>query len=182
MYQAKKLILLIIWFLHPIGAYCQNIDSSRIKLAAKMRLLEYTLSYVYAKDELEAFIRYQPDMRELESKGFNSKEYFFFELKIEPYIDTLEIIHFPNGDEAYFTFFSDVVYNFIFGYHKIRNELYLLNTRDGDFQRFYNLNKDICSKRNSYLIEGLDLNCICKSLRRKKKCFKSIYIYNGIIY
>jgi len=171
-----RLLLLLITIIPSIG-FSQNnsFDTANVILNAKLNIVSFESSNKNREDIIN-IIDSKVKYKVIESKGFN--DYIvFFKLITEPCnkLDSNNFFYEPLNQ-----FKSD----FIFAFNSKNLNIYKLKGfKENDFKLFYNhlnsyLNLNISSSYDletkkrflkTFYVEGLDLDCLYKSLKIKKK-------------
>lgn len=177
----KVTLITFLLFYFGVVSFSQKIDTTEVLLNAKLHFLTFDNS-LKSRFYINNFLRYTPKFKFIKSKGFDDS-FVFFKIHAVPYRDT-NTNYIDNGSVSNPVYFGNLNYEFIFGYSSLTNKLYTLKGFDSnDFDQLFDSVsnspyyekshfKSLRSFLNSFRIEGLDLKCLYKSLRRKKNKHK----------
>lgn len=175
--------ILLVFVLSYFNSFAQINDvsdtSGFVRLAnAHVILHQFGAGSLNYKILSDAILYQRITSKQLKSKGF--RDIIFFSITTKAKSDTLFVNNsWENRNEV---IISDFNYTYIFGYNVVNNTLYKLSGfKDNDFLELfmslkdfkdYNLSDNDYKKyrkfKNKFYIEGLDIDCLYKSMAHHK--------------
>lgn len=172
-----KIMLILVFVFLLLKVSSQEIDTNNIIMNAKFNIINFNKGD-RNKDFYIKFIDYKPNYKFLQSKGFFNIVFFQINTNYKDFIPNDYIYRINSSNDTFklrniLWFYN---YTFIFGYNKTNGDLYKLKGFEkNDFEKIFkiidnnNLINDYNFFINNYWIEGLDMECLYKSLKYNKK-------------
>jgi hypothetical protein len=178
MKKLTKYIILITVFVFKYDILLcqkQTFDTANVILNAKMSFVRFDMSNIN-RDEIIKIIDSEVKYKVLDSKGFDSC-IVFFQIIAEPLENS-------DSNNYFFSLINQYNSYFVIAYNSINLSIYKLKGfNENDFKIFFfHLNSyldlnvtgsdDLTTKKkiiNTFYIEGVDLACLYKSLKVRKK-------------